>query len=253
MLHKALMLGGTLLLAAALVLLAPGPATGRPPSGGGHGGGGHGGGGHRGGVAVGYRGGYHAGYRSGVAVGYRSGYAGVYRGGYYGAYRGGYYAAYRPYHRYGYYRPYYGYRAYYYGYPWWWGSGLLGLSYYSPTYYYVPDYYYGDIPDILPYSGEVAPLPSSVDPLPAPASAPAQILVNVPINARVYFNGSNAPSAGTARQFTTPALPLGSQYSYDVQASWEENGRPVTQTQRVLVSGGSTARVTFPINTVSSR
>jgi uncharacterized protein (TIGR03000 family) len=251
MLHNTLMLGGILLLAGALVLLAPGQATGRPPSGGGHHGGA--GGGYRGGHAVGYRGGS-VGYRGGYAVGYRGGYSGVYRGGYYAAYRPRYgYSYYRP--AYGYYRynrPYYGYRAYYYGYPWWWGSGLLGLSYYSPTYSYVPDDY-GDIPYIFPYSGEVAPLPSSADPLPAPASAPAQILVNVPINARIYFNGSNVPSAGTVRPFTTPPLPLGNQYSYDVQASWEENGRTVTQTQRVLVAGGSTVRVTFPLNTVSSR
>ena len=247
MFRKAWIFGVALLLAGMLGLPTP-DAAARPPAGGGA----------RGGHAGAYRGGYTGGYR-GYYGGYR-GYYGGYRG-YYGAYRPYYnYGYYRPYYNYGYYRPYYGYGYYrpYYGSAWWWGGGLLGLGSYAPTYYNVPPYYgvpayYGDVPYAVPYSGAGAPLLPSDASLTAPTGAPARIVVNVPAGARVSFNGSDIASAGTSRQFTTPPLAPDGQFVYRVEARWEENGKPVTQTQQVVVSGGAEARVTFPIDSVTNR
>ena len=50
------------------------------------------------------------------------------------------------------------------------------------------------------------------------------------------------------REFDSPPLTPGKQYSYEVKAQWEENGRPVTQTQEVDVSAGARAQAVFPKN-----
>ena len=50
---------------------------------------------------------------------------------------------------------------------------------------------------------------------------------------------------GSVRTFKSPPLAPG-QYNYDVRASWDENGRNVTQTQQVRVSPGAAVEVDFP-------
>ena len=50
--------------------------------------------------------------------------------------------------------------------------------------------------------------------------------------AEVWFNGTPTTSTGPARQFASPPLTPGTRYSYDIRATWNENGREVTQTQQ---------------------
>src|SRR5262249_44177885 len=86
-------------------------------------------------------------------------------------------------------------------------------------------------------------------PPPAPAAPPpdrsAYVTVTVPADARVWFQGAATTSTGSVRHFHSPPLASGSQYTYNVKATWTENGHDVTQTQQVGVTPGARASVTF--------
>jgi uncharacterized protein (TIGR03000 family) len=226
MLRKVFSYGGTLLLAGAVILATPGSGWAQR---GGHGGGGHGGGHFGGGHFGGYRGGFYHG-------------GGFYRG---GGFRYGY-----PYGHYGYrhYYPAYGY-GYYYPY-----SGFYGYDY--GTYPYLSAYnsgYSGDYGDVTPaapdgFTGGYQ--YQSFYPPPTPTVTPsdtrAHVTVKVPADARVWFEGAATTSTGPVRQFYSPPLASGSQYTYDIKATWTENGHDVTQTQHVAVSAGARVEVDFP-------
>ena len=200
---------------AAAALLAPTTAD----AGGGGGGGGHGGGG-----------GAHAG--------------GGYHGGGYGNHGGGYgYRGYYPYHHYGY------------GYGF--GVGIyLGYPFGSPWDYYGPPYLgyapeYGPPPPAapapLPYAGtpELAPVPGNGagDLAPGdqqpPADLAAHVAVRAPADAEVWFGAGKTRQTGAVREFVSPPLVPGQEYTYEVRARWTEGGREVVQTRRIDVSAGS--------------
>jgi uncharacterized protein (TIGR03000 family) len=211
-----------LLLAGATFLALPGVSLAQR---GGHGGGGHGGGGHFGGS----RGGGHFGGS---------------RGGFYHA--GGY--------RYG------GYRHNGYGhnfYPFYGGYG-----YYSPDYgsYDYGTYPYGAYGDYYPYSDTTAGIwsapmsyggfySSTVPQIStqAPTDAVAHVTVSLPQDAQVWFDNKPTTTTGAVRRYDTPPLTPGSPYAYEVRARWNDNGKEVTQTQKIEVRAGANVRVDFPV------
>jgi uncharacterized protein (TIGR03000 family) len=204
----------------AAVLLTAGPALAQHFGGGGHGGF-HGGGFHSGGF---HGGGFHGGsFHPGGFHG------GIFR---HGGFFPGYYS--NAYPSYGYYPSY---------------------SYYPPY-----DLEYGSAPDLGYFDsyGGVAPSdsggyqalepPSTVSPDTASAQADptAHVTVRVPANAELWFNGSTTTSAGSVREFQSPPLGPG-RYTYEIRAHWTENGRDITQTQKVAVSPGAHLTVDFPV------
>jgi uncharacterized protein (TIGR03000 family) len=228
MLRNPFTLGGTLLVAAALAFLTPGPSDAAPRGGGG----GHGSGGGHGG---GYRfGGYHGGYYGGY--GYRP-YSWGYNRGWYGyrPYYGGYYG----YYPYGYY-PYYDSSPYYSDL----GSGLLDVPAYANNNYQPAPLSL----DRTPFGGSVlsSDQPSLASPSPAQADTVAHVTVIAPSGARLWFDDTPTTSTGSLREFVSPPLTPGGRYTYDIKASWKENGREVTQTQKVDVTAGARVNVNFP-------
>lgn len=207
-------LGGTLLVAAALVVLTPGHSHA-------HGGGFHGGGFHAGGY---HFGGYHGGYHHG----------GYHNRPYYGRYHyGGY--------RFG---PYYG---LYSSYPYY-DPDLGSGSVYDPGYTGLYDQPAPSATDEPTLGG--SPL-SSGPPYPVATSATqddprAHITVNVPADARVWFDNTRMTSTGPAREYISPPVTPGHRYSYNLKVSWNENGHAVTQTQTVEVTAGGHVAATFP-------
>ena len=231
MFRRLFLIGGSLFLAGAMLCLMAEPSQ-AAQHGGHHGGGGHGGGYHGGG---GPGGGYHGGggHHSG---GYYGG-GGHHGGGYYGGYRGGYYG-YRPF-----YGSYYGYP--YYGYPYYSGYGWSSWS--SPGYYYTTPFSNVPYEEVLPsYSSGYTPE------MPPAADTAAHVTVRAPANARVWIGGWETPNTGSVREFDSPPLTPGKQYSYAVRAQWQENGRMVTQTQEVDVSAGARSEAVFPVVTPST-
>ena len=57
-------------------------------------------------------------------------------------------------------------------------------------------------------------------------------------NADVYLNGQKMLGTGKTRKFTTPLLPLSTEYQYYVTASYKANGEMVTQYRKVEVGAG---------------
>jgi len=68
----------------------------------------------------------------------------------------------------------------------------------------------------------------------------ATIVVHVPENAKVWFNGQLMSATGTRRVFETPTLiePDRYVYSYEVRFGWDENGKPVSRAQTLNVTPG---------------
>ncbi|HEV2948301.1 MAG TPA: TIGR03000 domain-containing protein [Gemmataceae bacterium] len=140
------------------------------------------------------------------------------------------------------------------GFPGYWGWG--GYYPYDNSYYNSYPYYSDSYPsdygyDSSPDYGYSAPSYSS-SPLgevstTAPATPPAQpsipdnavlIGIRVPDNAQIWVDGEKTTQTGTFREFVTPPLELGQQYSYDIKARWTENGQEVVRDRKVTFHGG---------------
>jgi uncharacterized protein (TIGR03000 family) len=90
-----------------------------------------------------------------------------------------------------------------------------------------------------------------------PANA-ATVLVKAPMDVRVKFNGQLANRTTEEQTFVTPALEPGQNYSYQVTAEAERDGKPVTRTKKVMVKANEQARVDFsdltvPVGTGAAR
>src|SRR5581483_8997593 len=94
------------------------------------------------------------------------------------------------------------------------------------------DYYvepaYGDLTSPSFDAGAYAPPAPAVDNV-------ARVHVIVPPDAKVWFNGSPTQNTGSDREFASPPLVPGQDYSYDITAQWTEGGQEVTQTRHVDV------------------
>jgi uncharacterized protein (TIGR03000 family) len=172
----------------------------------------------------------------------------------------------------GYYRPYYypasyyapglyayaapaasAYTAYYYPA----GTGYANY-YYRPAYTaaaditYYPRWWY-DTPAVA-YERTTAPgyasyyyRPTTVEvPAPAPAAPDvrqrddsAHVLVHVPPDALVWFNGEATTQTGSEREFISPPLDARDNYSYEIIARWNDAGRPVVSKQKVRVTANT--------------
>jgi uncharacterized protein (TIGR03000 family) len=222
----------TAVLATGTLLLAGGPAQAQHGGHGGGHGGGHAGGGHAGAF---HGGAYHGGYYHG----------GYYHGGngfhpYYGGFHGPFYGA-------GLYRPYYGFGL---------GLGLgLGLGYglgggfgyggYAPYYgagygaavppavVYAPGAYgngYGAAP------GAALPPPNGQTQSPPAPDNAAHLQLIVPDNAEVWFDGARTSQTGKVREFTSPTLTPGSNYTYKISVRYiDAKGQPVNDTRNIHV------------------
>lgn len=138
-----------------------------------------------------------------------------------------------------------------YGYPYY---GSYGYSY--PSYTPYPDV--GSSPTYDPgysgYEGDVTPsYPDGYQAYYPPDAAPAQpdntahVIVSLPSDAELLFDGTKTTSAGSVREYQSPPLTPGRRYTYELRARWSENGQEVTQTQQVGVTAGAHVNVSFPV------
>jgi len=77
--------------------------------------------------------------------------------------------------------------------------------------------------------------------------ASARVSVTLPAGAELWFDGSKTSSTGTTREFESPPLKAGRQYKYEIRARWDDRGNAVTQTQEVTVTAGARVRLDFPV------
>jgi uncharacterized protein (TIGR03000 family) len=105
-----------------------------------------------------------------------------------------------------------------------WSSGRYSRSYYSPSYSSPRSYV------TYPYySTSAAELPST-----------RRVTVNlqVPGDAKIWFNGSQTKQTGTTRSFESPPLKAGREYAYEMRVQWKRDGKDVTDTRKIAVHAG---------------
>jgi uncharacterized protein (TIGR03000 family) len=73
----------------------------------------------------------------------------------------------------------------------------------------------------------------------------AHIWLRVPENAEIWVNGVKTKQTGESRYFFSPPLTPDKKYSYEIRLRWMKDGKPVEETQRILVQAGRTIRRDF--------
>jgi uncharacterized protein (TIGR03000 family) len=74
----------------------------------------------------------------------------------------------------------------------------------------------------------------------ATGNQPVLIQLSVPNGAEVWFDGAVTHQTGTFRQFQSPPLAPGRDYSYSIRVRWMNGTQPLVETRRVSVRAGDT-------------
>ena len=165
-----------------------------------------------------------------------------YWGGYYNPYGGGWYG----YNTYSYVSPQnFTYGNYYHPY----SGNYWDYSYSAPYYsgYYNPGYapvysgdagpgYFGQYAATRMNTGYEGAYESSDENMNNPNAV--SINIRVPTDAKVWFDGQSTRQQGTFRQFVSPPIQPGRDYTYDIKAEWNDNGKTVTKKKTVTVHAG---------------
>lgn len=123
-----------------------------------------------------------------------------------------------------------------------WMSGG-GFAWYSTVGSGHPMYGGRDMPGTAPAAEPAKKDADKQDP--KKGNEPAKVLIQLPDDARLYFNGTPATGAGALRSFATPPLTPGQSYAYDLTAEVTRDGRVQTVTERVVVRAGEKTSVTL--------
>jgi uncharacterized protein (TIGR03000 family) len=76
-------------------------------------------------------------------------------------------------------------------------------------------------------------------------SGRAQLIVEVPTNAKLYVDDHLMNTTSQRRVFNTPVLQQGQTYYYIVRAEVDRDGMTYGSTQRVIIRPGDIIRTTF--------
>ena len=87
----------------------------------------------------------------------------------------------------------------------------------------------------------------------APTDNKAHIWLRVPENAEVWVEGVKTRQTGEARYYYSPPLTPGKEYAYRLRVRWQKDGKPVEETQRLLVHAGASIRRDFTQDASSAK
>jgi uncharacterized protein (TIGR03000 family) len=73
----------------------------------------------------------------------------------------------------------------------------------------------------------------------------AKLIVEVPVDAKLYIDDQPMKTTSTRRVFSTPALEPGQAYYYVVRVEVMRDGKPQSDTRRVIVRAGEVAQADF--------
>jgi uncharacterized protein (TIGR03000 family) len=102
-------------------------------------------------------------------------------------------------------------------------------------------------PGTPPATGPVTPEKPPVSPSARLGSygAPAKLVIEKPVDARLFVDNIPVAADTASKTFTTPELSPTQAYYYMVRIEMTREGKPVTETRRVIVRAGETATETF--------
>jgi uncharacterized protein (TIGR03000 family) len=78
------------------------------------------------------------------------------------------------------------------------------------------------------------------------AARPGKLIVEVPADAKLFIDDQPMKTTAERRSFNTPTLQSGQAYYYDLRAEVVRDGKTYTESKRVIVKAGETAKATFP-------
>lgn len=142
----------------------------------------------------------------------------------------------------------------YYGRSW---DGMYRTGYYYPSYssYYYPSTYYYTTYD---NTGYMTPGYMNEPTYPVATEDDVQnpnaifVRLNVPQDARVWFDNYETQQGGTDRLFCSPPVQAGKDFVYHIKAQWMENGKAVVRAKDVTVHAGDTVNVDMMTAAVSN-
>jgi uncharacterized protein (TIGR03000 family) len=73
----------------------------------------------------------------------------------------------------------------------------------------------------------------------------AKLVVELPADAKLFIDDMPMKTTSGKRAFNTPVLEPGQAYYYMVRIEYVRDGKPVSETRRVIVRAGLTARADF--------
>ncbi len=87
---------------------------------------------------------------------------------------------------------------------------------------------------------------SRIAPPDAPEEQVAYVHIRVtPPRAEISFEGKKTLQIGTSRVFVSPPLTPGEDYLYTIGATWNDNGKSVSQVRKINVRAGDRVSVLF--------
>jgi uncharacterized protein (TIGR03000 family) len=95
-----------------------------------------------------------------------------------------------------------------------------------------------------PAGAEPVPPPKATSALPSQATT-AQLVVDLPNDAKLYVDDRAMKSASAHRVFTTPVLDSGKTYYYILRAEVVRDGKTVSQDRRVILRAGDRITASF--------
>lgn len=114
------------------------------------------------------------------------------------------------------------------------------------------------VPTTPPAPGTTTPPTLESTPMPGADAAPstmngtaaraATLAVHVPADAKVYVNGLLTKSTGNDRRYVSNGLRPGFNYTYELRAQTERDGRVIEESKVVQLQAGQSADVNFGLN-----
>ena len=100
-------------------------------------------------------------------------------------------------------------------------------------------------PGPLPEIPKVPPLDRIRGSMTSSETAEAQIVIALPVGAKLFLDDHETQQTLSERIFVTPPLPRGKEYAYEARAEWVESGFTITQRRQITVQAGQVSRVNF--------
>jgi uncharacterized protein (TIGR03000 family) len=99
---------------------------------------------------------------------------------------------------------------------------------------------------VAPGTPPVAPgTPAAPGTAPVKPGTSAKLIIEKPADAKIYVDDKLVTSEGTRQTFATPALDPAQAYYYTVRVEAVRDGKPASETRRVIVRSGETVQESF--------
>jgi len=127
-------------------------------------------------------------------------------------------------------------------------GGCYGWSSYCGCYGgYYGGYGYGNYYGSNGYYGATVVSRATVQPSATVSAAPARIIVSLPADAKLTFDGVPTTSKSKERVFLSPKLQPNRDFHYTLKAEVIRDGKPVRIEQTITVQAGKESRVTLDL------